>query len=151
MHLICHRPMFHYHLGCPAQHSGILDASGDVFTGVENVTIWNPLCRKATEFLRSKAGETFWIARKNNALTRWRRKSKARKKDLLEGLSSISLKLSANLMPKSNHPNVPLFKFISIRYQELCLVCIHRYLGQSDAIVCNFKSSTFSDCFFAVI
>ena len=39
MHLICHRPMFHYHLGCPAQHSGILDASGDVFTVVENVTI----------------------------------------------------------------------------------------------------------------
>ena len=31
MHLICHRLMFHYHLGCPARHCGVLAASEDVF------------------------------------------------------------------------------------------------------------------------
>ena len=54
MHLICHQPMLHYHLGCPARHCGVLAASEDVF-------YWwkNPLFRKATEVLRSKLVKRF--------------------------------------------------------------------------------------------
>ena len=37
MHLICHRPMFHYHLRCPAGHCGVLAAREDVFYGWKNL------------------------------------------------------------------------------------------------------------------